>query len=120
MEPTSGFDFGAGESDDEFRPRGRTHRADRRWSFLAGLALLVVGLAVLGYYWFLYDTAVIEYTGGESPPERRVHNLSRVSSRLAGMIGGGVLAILGALLCVHGHAEHGVAPEPRRHRSGGP
>jgi len=81
---------------------------------IAGATLLVLGLAVLGFYWLLYDTAVVEHTGGGWPEERRVHTLERVSARLAGMIGGGVLSILGALLCLRGRAEPLVAPEQRR------
>lgn len=76
-----------------------TSQLDGLWWPLTGVALLLFGLAVLMVYWFLYDTTVTEYTGGGWSEERRVNDLGRVSDRLAGMIGGGVISIIGVLLC---------------------
>jgi hypothetical protein len=68
--------------------------------FVLGCLLLLSGLAILGWYWFGYQTTV-------SLPDSVqgsivVQDLGRISQRLAGMIGGGVLTILGAVLVLHG------------------
>jgi len=80
---------------------------------LAGVLLLTVGLALVTAYWLFYDETVTEFVGLGMPEEKRVVSLERMSTRLAGMIGGGVLSLLGALGSLHWRIES-IAAELRR------
>jgi hypothetical protein len=78
--------------------RGQTQGPDV-WGLvaLAGLGLVLLGGMLLGYHWWLNDTTVVDPVRND-----RVHNLGLVANRLAGMIGGGVLASIGAILGIGG------------------
>ncbi|HJZ54268.1 MAG TPA: hypothetical protein VKE74_04890 [Gemmataceae bacterium] len=60
------------------------------------MLLLLGGTATLGWYWFGYETTIVVNDPLRGPVA--VQDLGRVSQHLAGMIGGGTLAVLGVML----------------------
>jgi len=104
MKPLAGDDFqcsiDAAASSSIARPPQPDHRL-----LLVGVLLLTVGLALVALYWFFYDVTVTEIVGLGTPEEKRVVSLDRMSTRSAGMIGGGVLSLLGALGCLYWRIE---------------
>jgi len=71
---------------------------------LGGGILASVGLLLLGYYWFVYDTSVPVYYQGivPSPLGERVHNVGRMQNRLIGIIVGGGSFVVGLALYLVG------------------
>jgi predicted Zn finger-like uncharacterized protein len=60
-------------------------------SGILGLFMLIIGLIIVVFYFFLFTTDV---DGGEM----RVNNLGKMNDRQCGIIFGGILSIVGAIL----------------------
>ncbi len=90
MEPEQVRDSDSGTGPAEAPRPGRPGREPRRcgsWE-LHGNLLSTLGCLILPYYWFVYGTGVAHES----------YSNVMVSDRLAGMIGGGVMVVLGAVL----------------------
>ena len=69
----------------------------------AGTFLIVLGLAIAGYFFFLFDTSVEaeSYISGYGKiGGGRVVNLARMQDRTLGCIGGIAMAVVGAIMAV--------------------
>ena len=58
-----------------------------------GILVLVIGILLMGYFGLFYDTTVYASDG-------YVHNVGLMNNRMTGLIFGGVIAVIGAILMI--------------------
>ena len=59
-----------------------------------GILVIIIGILLMGYFGLFYDTTVYSGDGGY------VHNVGLMNNRVIGLVFGGVIAVIGAILMI--------------------